>query len=307
MLKAPPSRGSGGLSYEERQRRLEELKAYEKSLLILSPEELEAEYERERANENVQARNRAAFEEKQRFFNQPPADADFEHWSKAVGWSLDEAIALSFGKNPEIVNWKSVEPHVRVSAFADQYRKTRDLAMRAVQWQQLYDPVLPSFFIAWAKRTDIPFPPELEERVAARGQQIADWKSLYDDANHKLDQCIARVTEFYKNLSDREQEVRDLKDEIAKLRESLSSFESQAIATNMAPKKIGTRERDTLLKLVIGMAVEGYKYDPLAGRNPAVSDITHDLEKQGVPLDVDTVRNWLKVAAELLPRQSDKE
>jgi hypothetical protein len=35
------------------------------------------------------------------FFNQPDAVADYDHWSKTAHWTLDEAIALSFGKAPE--------------------------------------------------------------------------------------------------------------------------------------------------------------------------------------------------------------
>ncbi|VTZ52200.1 hypothetical protein MPC4_70088 [Methylocella tundrae] len=39
-----------------------------------------------------------------RFFHHPNADADFDHWSKAAHWTLDEAVALSFGKERKVVN-----------------------------------------------------------------------------------------------------------------------------------------------------------------------------------------------------------
>ena len=68
-------------------------------------------------------------------------------------------------------------------------------------------------------------------------------------------------------------------------------------------KEIGTRERDTLLKLVIGMAVGGYGYDPSQRRSEQVSEIADDLDRVGVGLDKDTVRKWLKEAAALLPRK----
>jgi len=67
------------------------------------------------------------------------------------------------------------------------------------------------------------------------------------------------------------------------------------------PAGLGTRERDSLLKLVIGMAVGGYGYDPDASRSEQPSDIATDLATNGVALDVDTVRKWLKQASELLP------
>jgi hypothetical protein len=64
---------------------------------------------------------------------------------------------------------------------------------------------------------------------------------------------------------------------------------------------LGTRERESLLKLVIGMAVGGYGYDPRAGRSEQPSQIAADLATAGVALDVDTVRKWLREAAEHLP------
>ena len=51
------------------------------------------------------------------------------------------------------------------------------------------------------------------------------------------------------------------------------------------------------------MAMGGYGYDPSAGRSEQPAQIATDLATAGVPLDVDTVRKWLKQGAELLPRQ----
>jgi hypothetical protein len=67
-------------------------------------------------------------------------------------------------------------------------------------------------------------------------------------------------------------------------------------------KPLSTRERDTLLKLVIGMAVKKYKFDPQANRGTAVPAIVDDLNCIGITLDQKTVRKWLNEGAELLPR-----
>ena len=56
-----------------------------------------------------------------------------------------------------------------------------------------------------------------------------------------------------------------------------------------------------MLKLIIGMAVGGYGYDPKAERSAQVTEIASDLEKVGISLDADTVRKWLRAAADLLP------
>lgn len=71
--------------------------------------------------------------------------------------------------------------------------------------------------------------------------------------------------------------------------------------------ELSTRERDTLLKLVVGMAIEGYRYDPNAQRNEAPGEIAGDLAKHGIELTDDTVRKWLKEAAStVLPRKRPK-
>ena len=72
-----------------------------------------------------------------------------------------------------------VEPFLGLFCIA---RKLGDLALRAVAWKQLFDPVLPGIFLAWAKRTDIAVPAELIEAVQKRGVQVADWKALYGEA-----------------------------------------------------------------------------------------------------------------------------
>ena len=67
----------------------------------------------------------------------------------------------------------------------------------------------------------------------------------------------------------------------------------------------GTRERETLLKLVIGMAVEAYRHDPSAGRSTAPGEIAEDLAKHGLSVTDDTIRKYLKEAAiKVLPQGS---
>lgn len=73
-----------------------------------------------------------------------------------------------------------------------------------------------------------------------------------------------------------------------------------------AEKPLGAKERETLFKLTIGMAIKGYGYDPSATRNDATTEITRDLEALGITLDSDTVRKWLREAAKILPPSPHK-
>lgn len=71
-------------------------------------------------------------------------------------------------------------------------------------------------------------------------------------------------------------------------------------------KPLAKKERESLLKLVIGMAIEGYRYNPAELRNAATSEICKDLDTVGVGLDPDTVRKFLHEAAEMLPKDKNR-
>jgi hypothetical protein len=265
----------------------EAVDAYRAELRALSSDELAARYSGARESEATALRLAAEREEQGRFFNQPWSTADFDHWSKAAHWTLDEALALSFGKAPERVNWERVKPHVGVSPFAFQYGRRRDLALRAVQWQQLYDPVLPGIFLAWAKRNEFVLPEKLGAAVAARGVKVGDWQSLYEELAASLE-----------NQGQQWLALSRSKDELIS---ALERRLSEQCPETLPEKALSTRERDSLLKLVIGMAVGGYGHDPKAKRSGQCAAIADDLAKTGVPLDVDTVRKWLREASDLLP------
>lgn len=74
-----------------------------------------------------------------------------------------------------------------------------------------------------------------------------------------------------------------------------------------AKADVSTRERSTLLKLVIGMAMEGYKYSPEAARSGAVTEIAGDLAKHGLDVSDDTVRKYLHEAAKTVLTKSRRK
>ncbi len=199
-------------------------------------EKLQLLHGQKQAKGRQQTLAKVEFEEQLRFFNQPHAKADVTHWSKASYWTLDEAIALSFGKNPEEVEWKYVKEHVHISPFAVKYGRVRDLALRAKAWKQLYDPVLPSIFLAWARRMEIEVPGELIEQVEKHGIVIADWKDLYDKLKEQFDKVVGdrdKIASICKTVI----EARD------ELKQKLEATQSTA---SDAP--LGESERDSLLR-----------------------------------------------------------
>lgn len=115
---------------------------------------------------------------------------------------------------------------------------------------------MPGFFLAWAKRNRIDFPPELEAAVVALGHQVADWKTAFDQvsANYAEPSAAAdaeRAT--HREAIERLTQERDgARGEARRVDEALN-------ASRAKKQLLKTRERDTLLKLVIGMAIGGLR------------------------------------------------
>ena len=218
-----------------------------------------------------------------RFFHAPSAEADLDYWSKMAHWSLDEAIALSFGKAPERVGLESLANISSTeSPFVHEYQRTMELARRAIVWKQLFDPVLPTIFVKWAHENDISLPDELIAKVEARSGKHVDWQQEYET-----------ILEKHKAYAETTEQLIDT------LRKRIAHFESN----RSEPKPLHTKERESLMKLVLGMAIGGYGFVPAESRSPTATDITNDLVSHGISLNADTVRKWLKEAAEHLPRQ----
>ena len=269
--------------------------------------------------ERVNAAYRAKWEEEERkrFFNAPGSAAALHHWARAAYWSLDEAVALSFGKEPNLVTWDKVRPHLQVSPFAMNFSARRDLAIRAKGVGQLFDPVLPGLFLGWAKRMKMDFPAELESLVQEFGGYVGDWKLLYDQLNDSTSKTIedlstritAQAEAFKGQFEKMDASSRTLaatqNDVISKLQAELQGERAKSAAT--LPVPISERERESLLKLVIGMAKGGYGYDPKAPRSTTAKDVASDLLLNGVPLSEDTVRKYMREAANLLPLDEDEQ
>lgn len=76
-------------------------------------------------------------------------------------------------------------------------------------------------------------------------------------------------------------------------------------------KPLAERERNTLLRIIIGMAIGGYSYDPDAKRSETPKEIADDLSELGLECSDQTIREKLKEARALLPgdwkpRNADK-
>lgn len=65
-------------------------------------------------------------------------------------------------------------------------------------------------------------------------------------------------------------------------------------------KPLDPRERSTMLKMIITMAMEGYRYDPKAERSTIPSEIESDMNLLGVGINLETIRKHLRSGSALL-------
>ncbi len=92
--------------------------------------------------------------------------------------------------------------------------------------------------------------------------------------------------------------IAELTQERDALKQKLEAIQSAERKLEDAP--LHGLERDSLLKMILGMAMFAYDYKPGASRNRATGEnrnsISASLEQQGLPLDAGTVRKLIKEA-----------
>lgn len=71
-----------------------------------------------------------------------------------------------------------------------------------------------------------------------------------------------------------------------------------------ADKPLDPRERSTLYKIILTMAMDGYGYVPSDRRSPIPGQISEATERQGVPITDETISRHLRAATQLLPGKS---
>lgn len=90
-----------------------------------------------------------------RFFNMPYAKADFSHYLGHITWSREEAVALCLGKNPEVVNFDTLneyisnnvdDPKAKNSAFISSYFNIRSKLLSDLSISDREPPLL---FLNW--------------------------------------------------------------------------------------------------------------------------------------------------------------
>lgn len=211
--------------------------------------------------------NAAARRDETAFFNLSSASADIKRWLMVPSWEPEEAVALSFGKEPAVVNSKQLRgPRLLRSPFRKDYARRLELVRRAIATGDLVEPIRPHDFIQWAHATQIPDSGELKSLLAQT--------SLERPPPSDSEEVLALRTE-----------LAEAKEKIARLIQGTD--------------EINPKSRLTYFKFLVRMAVARFEYCPprRSGTAKMLQGILEDIE---LNLDEDTIRDALADAAKEL-------
>lgn len=257
----------------------EKVREYRAELEAMPTDQRDALVQQQREALRQEEQTKAEKIEQERPFNRPHAlatQAIYDFASKCAHWTIDEAIAYSLGRNPKAVFPSAVEFAMKAnplvpSPFKERYDEIRELAKRAIQWKLLYDPVLPGIFLAWAKRTGIDVPADLLAAVQARGTQVADWKTLHDNAQKVIEtlsatnETLSQTNEIRKNSRQQAQSALNVANERQASMQAeidrLSALVDQQEAPSKEPRQSSVQQRlNKAHRIMLGMAVAEFGY-----------------------------------------------
>ena len=127
-------------------------------------------------------------------------------------------------------------------------------------------------------------PQQLVAEVEALGPQIADWKTLYDRLANEL---------------------RLVREQLAEVTARNTELSRAPSSTLPKPNDVAFNEkgRGTFQKIILGMALEQYGYDPNDAKSDVPKAIAGDLALHGLSLTEKTIRDQLRAAAERFPEE----
>lgn len=208
--------------------------------------------------------------ESARFYNLPEANANYRFWARCP-WSADDAVALSFGKDPRQVDRHKLANYIPIWPFAREYWE-RLKQVRVLLAERDWVVLAPTHFVVWAEEMGIALPADLLRAVEETKR-----------APEPDPEMTIEISTLRKHVSDLEAEVASLRD----AKESLERDLSKERGEN--PKSLRTYE-----KLVFALAVK-FRFTP-DQRNSAAANVRTLLLNEGVTIDQGIVRERLEHA-----------
>lgn len=212
-------------------------------------------------------------------------DANVSLWGRKSYWTVDEATALLFAKAPEEVQLRWVEDYEGQYDFADEYLRVHELIEEAVNASVLPNPIPPRLLLSWADHHSVLIPDAVRSAIIAREAEISELLAERD------------------KLIESQQKLRRELEEARYAADCLRGAQAEPQNTEPeAARDLSERERQSLYKLIIGMAIRGYGHNPFDASKATKKskEIASDVALLGMSIDEDTVRKYLTEAKELV-------
>lgn len=174
------------------------------------------------------------------------------------------------------------------SPFVLKYEQLRELCSRALSAEQLFAPTFPAMFIGWCEQMDISFPTELKALIILRGGTVGSWKVQYEALQKHHDELLDTNS---KNVQVNEELIQRLKE----LQQEARSSSKKPVSSAQNPKAY-----NSLMKILLAIAVKKFRHNPAASKNSSTNNIVSAVEELGMKINEETVRKWLKDAADTL-------
>jgi len=215
--------------------------------------------------------------------------ADFIAWRRPF-WTVHESTSLLLGKDPDLIDPEALKADEERSVFAWFYAYLRTLIGRAQNAKEIPNPIRPRILLEWADANNIRYPEDLGEVAADSSSETEDYRWLYNSTLEQND---------------------ILKEEIKSLRSDLGRLKRQQEvlpSTETQPRKSDwTRERNTLLTMILAMAVKRFGYRPGKPYQTAPRSIEDATAEVGCAVTAQTILVKLREAEKLVHEREPEE
>jgi|TARA_B110000908_G_scaffold122098_1_gene143192 hypothetical protein len=238
-----------------------------------------------------------------KYSNEQP-EIDYAFWLRTAYWTSEEGAALALGIDPKLIDNQTLNGLCLESDLHRKYKQLCELATRAKKIGRLEELANPIAFLEWVQAIDFTKIPE--DIQVARTHSIFHSYSITvsDDGAEPFSSIIdykksyeGLEKTYYKLLKEVEERERDQWEE--------QEFEDKKISLYKNGSKsrvFDERQRKTMLKILLSLAVNKFRFNPNNKRSSASKNIASTTELCGLSVTDETIRDHLKSAVAEYPQ-----
>ncbi len=244
-----------------------------------------------------------------------PACPDWPDWKQVMSLlptlTNSEAASAFAGVDLEASGYRSDDEYVEVSRWKSVLQRAivaDELTAEATDFDNNGMPtewcIVPADMVSWCHANGLAYPlpsrvslpttdAGLREALASCDRERAQWKSKAESMSVIGGQCESLQIEIERLRGD----LRTKTDEQETLTVELNQMKSDALTG---------KSRTTALKIIGGLAMQGYGLNIHATRLERISDLVRDLQTAGAAVTEKTLRGLLKDAANVIEPKNQK-